>query len=204
MATFTTSTTSGATVTATSEDVWAALTDPALLATFTPFLHRVTAEGDDHWVWEMTKVPVLGKSFAFTFRERMTFDEPHRIEFTHDPAPGAREAAGVEGEEVGDRREVAHQTRVERALGDAGNLDHLGPPGQQLALGLPAVAERRDAERPEGDVIGAGLRCLHCEVTAVMTRHANLRIAAEDLARLAGISVRLPEMDTVGTQPFRQ
>ena len=97
MATFTTSTTSGATVTATSEDVWAALTDPALLASFTPFLHRVTAEGDDHWVWEMTKVPVLGKSFAFTFRERMTFDEPHRIEFTHDPAPGAQEAAGVEG-----------------------------------------------------------------------------------------------------------
>lgn len=97
MATFTTSTTSGATVTAGSSEVWAALTDPALLARFTPFLHRVTAAGDDHWVWEMSRVPVLGRSFAFTFRERMTFDEPRRIEFTHDPAGGAKEAAGVEG-----------------------------------------------------------------------------------------------------------
>lgn len=97
MASFTTSTTSAATVTAGVDEVWAALTDPALLARFTPFLHRVAPEGDEHWVWEMSKVPVMGKSFAFTFRELMTFDEPHRIDFTHDPAPGAQEAAGVEG-----------------------------------------------------------------------------------------------------------
>lgn len=97
MASFTTSTTSAATVTAGIDEVWAALNDPALLARFTPFLARVVPEDDGHWVWEMSKVPVLGKSFAFTFRERMTFDEPRRIEFTHDPAPGAEEAAGVEG-----------------------------------------------------------------------------------------------------------
>ncbi|WP_377638880.1 CoxG family protein [Oryzobacter terrae] len=97
MGTFSTSNRSAATVTAGIDDVWEVLTDPDLLARFTPFLHRVLPEGDDHWVWEMTKVPVLGSSYSFTFRERMTFDEPHRIEFTHDPAPGRHEGAGVEG-----------------------------------------------------------------------------------------------------------
>ena len=97
MASFTTSTHSAATVTADIDEVWTALTDPALLARLTPFLHRVTPTGDEHWVWEMSKVPVLGRSFSFTFRELMTFDEPHRIDFAHDPAPGAKESAGVEG-----------------------------------------------------------------------------------------------------------
>lgn len=97
MASFTTSTHSAATVTAGVDEVWSALTDPALLARLTPFLHRVTPQGVDHWVWELSKVPVLGRTYSFTFRERMTFDEPHRIEFTHDPAPGTTEAAGVEG-----------------------------------------------------------------------------------------------------------
>lgn len=97
MATFTTSNRSAATVTAGVDEVWDALTDPALLARLTPFLHAVRPEGADHWVWEMTRVPVLGRSYSFTFRERMTFDEPRRIEFTHDPAPGSHETAGVEG-----------------------------------------------------------------------------------------------------------
>lgn len=97
MASFTTSNHSAATVSAGVDEVWAALTDPALLARLTPFLHRVIPEGEDHWVWEMSKVPVLGRSYSFTFRERMTFDEPRRIEFAHDPAPGAKESAGVEG-----------------------------------------------------------------------------------------------------------
>lgn len=97
MATFTTSTRSRATVTASPEDVWAALTDPDRVAALTPFLHRVTARGE-HWVWEMTKVPVLGKSFSFTFTERMSFEEPRRMEFSHDPAAGdGDESAGVEG-----------------------------------------------------------------------------------------------------------
>jgi len=96
MATFTTSNRSVATVTAEIDEVWQALTDPELLARLTPFLHSVTEHGE-HWVWQLTKIPVLGKSFSFTFRERMQFDEPHRIDFTHDPAPGADETAGVVG-----------------------------------------------------------------------------------------------------------
>lgn len=97
MATFSTSTRSAATVTASPEEVWAVLTDPGLVARLTPFLSRVRAQGE-HWVWEMTKVPVLGSSFSFTFTERMTFHEPHRIDFTHDPGAGSgREPAGVQG-----------------------------------------------------------------------------------------------------------
>ena len=96
MTTFTTSTRTGATVSAPPGQIWETLTDPAMIARLTPFLSRVTERGD-HWVWEMTKVPVLGKSFSFTFTERMTFDEPRRIEFTHDPPAGAGESAGVEG-----------------------------------------------------------------------------------------------------------
>ncbi len=137
MATFTTSTTSAATVTAGSEEVWAALTDPALLARFTPFLHRVTAEGDDHWVWEMTKVPVLGKSFAFTFRERMTFDEPHRIEFTHDPAPGSEEAAGVEGWYALEPR--GEHTRLETSLAITVDLPFPGLVRPAVTAAMKAV-----------------------------------------------------------------
>jgi carbon monoxide dehydrogenase subunit G len=96
MATFTTANRSTATITADVDAVWDVLTDPHLIARLTPFLKSVEEEGT-HWVWQMTKVPVLGKSFSFTFRERMDFDEPHRIDFTHDPAPGADEAAGVTG-----------------------------------------------------------------------------------------------------------
>jgi carbon monoxide dehydrogenase subunit G len=96
MATFTTSNRSVATVTAEVHEVWEVLTDPELLARLTPFLHSVTEHGE-HWVWQLTKVPVLGTSFSFTFRELMDFDEPHRIDFTHDPAPGAQETAGVVG-----------------------------------------------------------------------------------------------------------
>lgn len=97
MTSFSTSTRSAATVTASPQQVWDAITDPDQVARMTPFLSRVTPRGE-HWVWEMTKVPVLGTSFSFTFTERMTFDEPHRMEFVHDPAAAAGpESAGVEG-----------------------------------------------------------------------------------------------------------
>lgn len=113
MATFSTSSRSAATVTAGVHEVWDVLTDPALVARLTPFLHTVRPEGE-HWVWQMTKVPVLGKSFSFTFRERMDFDPKSRIDFTHDPTPGADEAAGVIGWYA--LREHPRGTRLETSM----------------------------------------------------------------------------------------
>lgn len=95
---FTTSTRSSAMVSATPEEVWGALSDPDQLARMTPFLQDVRPQGTDHWVWEMNSLPVLGHSVSLSFTERMTFDEPHRIEFVHDPSAGpGDEGAGVEG-----------------------------------------------------------------------------------------------------------
>jgi hypothetical protein len=44
----------------------------------------------------MVRIPVLGVSVAPSFTERMSFEEPRRIGFTHDPQSGP-ERAGVEG-----------------------------------------------------------------------------------------------------------
>jgi carbon monoxide dehydrogenase subunit G len=76
-------------------DLWAALTDPELLPQLTPYLHSIDVDGD-LWRWNMVRIPVLGVSIAPSFTERMSFDEPRRIGFTHDPQSGP-EKAGVEG-----------------------------------------------------------------------------------------------------------
>ncbi len=75
--------------------LWAALTDPDLLPVLTPYLHSIEADGD-RWRWNMARIPVLGISVAPSFTERMTFEEPRRIGFTHDPESD-QEKAGVEG-----------------------------------------------------------------------------------------------------------
>jgi carbon monoxide dehydrogenase subunit G len=84
--------------------LWAALTDPELLPRLTPYLHSIEVDGD-RWRWNMVRIPVLGVGVAPSFTERMTFEEPRRIGFTHDPEAG-QEKAGVEGtyllEEVDD------------------------------------------------------------------------------------------------------
>jgi carbon monoxide dehydrogenase subunit G len=85
-----------AVVLAPQRDIWDALVDPTLMAKFTPFLKKITAEGD-HWVWEMSGIDVLGVKVAPSFTEKMTFTEPDRIEFKHDPPDGEKEKAGVEG-----------------------------------------------------------------------------------------------------------
>jgi len=108
MGTFSTTSRSTATISAPVDAVWGVLTDPESIARLTPFLHSVREEGE-HWIWQLSKIPVLGASFSFTFRERMTFDEPRRIDFTHDPAPGADESAGVVGwYELGPRAAGTH------------------------------------------------------------------------------------------------
>ena len=70
--------------------------DPGLVARLTPFVRGIDGSGD-HWVWRMSGIQVLGHGFSPTFTERMTYDEPSRIEFHHDPPEGKAERAGVNG-----------------------------------------------------------------------------------------------------------
>lgn len=93
---FRASTTSSGVVTASRAEVWSVLTDPSTVASLTPLVSRIHADGD-LWRWEMTSVPVLGRSFTPRFTERMTFTDKSRIEFTHEPRRGAKERTGVEG-----------------------------------------------------------------------------------------------------------
>lgn len=97
MATFSSSTTAEAVVPVERERVWEVLTDPALVARLTPFVSSIEAHGDDHWIWHLSGLSVMGKGFSATFTERMTLEEGKRIEFTHDPPDGAKERAGVHG-----------------------------------------------------------------------------------------------------------
>lgn len=76
--------------------IWKVLTDPALVARLTPLLEDITAEGE-YWTWRLSRIPVLSTSIAPQFTERMTFAEPERIVFTHEPPSGSRERAGAEG-----------------------------------------------------------------------------------------------------------
>ncbi len=97
MATFSSSTTAEAVVPVARERVWEVLTDPDLVARLTPFISSITTDGDDHWIWHMSGLTVLGKGFEATFTERMTLEEGKRIEFSHDPPQGQKERAGVHG-----------------------------------------------------------------------------------------------------------
>lgn len=85
-----------AVVAAPRADIWATLTDPGLVAELTPFVRRITEHGD-HWRWEMGGLSVLGVGVSPAFTERMSYDEPRRIEFRHDPPDGATERSAVEG-----------------------------------------------------------------------------------------------------------
>ena len=93
---FTAATQAEAVVAAPRERIWEVLVDPAKIAELTPFLQRVVADGE-HWRWEMTGIDVLGHKVAPAFTEHMSFTEPSRIEFRHDPPAGTQERSGVEG-----------------------------------------------------------------------------------------------------------
>src|SRR4249919_213780 len=96
MSTFSATTDSEAVVPADREAIWAALTDPDLLPRLTPLLRSIEADGD-RWRWEMSRVSVLGVSLIPSFTERMSFDAPHRIEYTHAPPAGRNERTGADG-----------------------------------------------------------------------------------------------------------
>lgn len=96
MTAFSSSTTAEALVPAPREEIWAVLTDPDLLCELTPFLKRITADGD-RWRWEMAALQVLGVGVSPAFTERMVFDDLERIEFHHEPPAGTTERSGVDG-----------------------------------------------------------------------------------------------------------
>jgi carbon monoxide dehydrogenase subunit G len=87
---------SGAVISAARRDVWDALTDPELLATLTPLLRGINADGDV-WVWQLTSISALGLTVSPCFTERMRFIDGERIEFRHQAPPGRPERAGANG-----------------------------------------------------------------------------------------------------------
>jgi carbon monoxide dehydrogenase subunit G len=96
MTRFSAETRAEAVVAASRADIWAALTDPALVAELTPFVKSIREDGD-HWLWQLSGIKVLGVGIAPAFTERMSYDEPTRIEFRHDPPAGTTERSAVEG-----------------------------------------------------------------------------------------------------------
>ncbi len=96
MRTFSAQTSAEALVPHPPADIWEVLVDPALVARFTPFVKQITADGD-LWTWELSGIKVMGAGFAPVFSERMSLEEPKRIEFRHEPPDGATERAGVHG-----------------------------------------------------------------------------------------------------------
>lgn len=85
-----------ATVPVAPEEIWGVLEDAELLASLTPLVDRISAQGDV-WTWTLAGISGLGIEVAPTFTERMTFAPLSRIDFRHEPPPGQHERAGVEG-----------------------------------------------------------------------------------------------------------
>jgi hypothetical protein len=138
--TFSVATTSEATVAADRKAVWAALTDPDLLPRLTPYLRRIdAAESDDgtvRWTWHLVRIPVLGSMVSPSFTEVMTFAEPTRIDFVHDPER-TDEKAGVEGRY--DLSEVADGTHLAIALSISVDLPFPGLAGPAVKTAMRAV-----------------------------------------------------------------
>ncbi|MCW2795596.1 SRPBCC family protein [Nocardioides sp.] len=96
MARFSSRTSAEAVVAAPRQAIWDVLVDPDLVAKLTPFLKKITADGE-LWRWEMSGLDVLGLKVAPAFTERMVFEDLERIEFHHEPPTGTKERSGVEG-----------------------------------------------------------------------------------------------------------
>ena len=98
------------------------------------------------------------------------------------------------GDKVGaGAREAGGFLRRLHVEGDAGHLEDLRPPGDELvAAGAALVAVAEMGRRAEGDVVGAGLGQRH----GIVTRDAG--IDADDGARTEDAARRLVGVDDVG------
>jgi carbon monoxide dehydrogenase subunit G len=76
-------------------EIWDVVSSPTLLARMTPLVSDITVDGE-RWCWQLAGISALGVEVAPAFTERMTFVEPERIEFEHDPAEEG-ERAGARG-----------------------------------------------------------------------------------------------------------
>ena len=95
------------------------------------------------WTWHLVRIPVLGSMVSPSFTEVMTYDEPSRIDFVHDPER-TDENAGTEGRY--DLTEVADGTHLEIALTIIGRAA-LPPDGQARGARGDAGRGRRDGRR---------------------------------------------------------
>ena len=76
--------------------IWDVLSDPDLLARFTPLIRAIHPDGD-LWCWQLSGISALGVEVAPSFSERMKLVDLERIDFRHDPPKGAQERAGADG-----------------------------------------------------------------------------------------------------------
>jgi carbon monoxide dehydrogenase subunit G len=117
------------------ERVWAALTDTDLLARLTPYLQRIDVDGD-RWTWHLTRIPLLGSVVSPSFTEVMSFDEPTRIDFVHDPSR-TDEKAGVTGNYL--LRQTAEGTDLSIRLSITVDLPLPGLARPAVQAGMHAV-----------------------------------------------------------------
>lgn len=96
MTTFRSRNLSVATVPVEPERIWDVLTQPELVAELTPLVDRIERRGQ-LWTWTLAGISGLGLEVAPSFTVRMTFTPISRIDYRHEPPPGARERAGVNG-----------------------------------------------------------------------------------------------------------
>lgn len=87
---------SEADVPATRQEIWEVLSDPELLARFTPLIEKITTHGE-LWCWQLTGISALGVSIRPSFTERMALVDRERIDFRHEPPAGSDEKAGADG-----------------------------------------------------------------------------------------------------------
>ncbi len=113
-------------------ELWKALTDPELLPRLTPYLRRIDVDGD-RWTWNLAKIPVLGKSIGTTFTEVMNFEEPSRIDFTHDERR-TEETTYVQGHYVLEERGESSRVSIELEVVSELPFSRLTRPAVEAAM----------------------------------------------------------------------